>query len=105
MEKDYFLTYVNSSLRDNPKYLKHFVSNIMLLDENVEISDSDIMPFAYISAEVEIYDNIGDTILILNGSYKVNFPPETDNIKIFDIDYFLSFAMTIPYLVKLDTTY
>jgi len=36
MEKNYFLTYANSSLQDNPKHLKTFVSIIVYQEQHGE---------------------------------------------------------------------
>jgi len=87
LEKDYFLTYSNSSLKDNPSHLKSFVYEIISLEEPDEIHQ-----------DIDKYFDISDANLFLIENKEVDF--REVSLGSFGTKSFLSFAKKIPYLER-----
>jgi len=87
MEKNYFLTYANSSLKDNPSHLDSFVGEIISLEEPDEIHQ-----------DIDKYFDISDAILFLIEDKEMDFREVSPGY--FGTKSFLSIAKKIPYLER-----
>lgn len=87
MEKDYFLTYANYSLQDNPKHLKTLVSNIVYQEQDGDAYE-----------DIEPYGLIGDAILSFIEDKEMELNEESPGFRSFNIEKFVSLAKKIPYL-------
>ena len=88
MEKNYFLPNANSSLQDNPKHLKTFVSEIVYQEQAGDVYE-----------DYEAYHLIRDPILFLIEGKEVTLK-EDPSFSNFDIEKFVSLAKKIPYFER-----